>query len=169
MNTLKNNKQFYLITAVLLVFIVFSGCNPTKKNTNTEIVTAQVKKIRVIHTSDFVQDDENTLVRLFLFANDQDIIGIHSSASPWSDTGVIKKVLRHIDLYEKVYDNLKKHDSSYPTPDYLRSVTMAGNEIASGYFSNTPGSLKIKAIHEGPSIYDYTATFASRNLSIQEK
>ena len=60
------------------------------------------KQIRIIHTSDLVKDDENTLVRLFLFSNDQEILGIHSSASPWSDTGVIKKVFHHIDLYDYV-------------------------------------------------------------------
>ena len=133
-------KAFFILTLVLLV----SGCS--QKNGTSDEKEIQNKKIRVIHTSDLVRDDENTLVRLFLFANDQEILGIHSSASPWSDTGVIKKVLRHIDLYEKVYNNLKKHDSAYPTPDYLRSVTMAGNEVANDYLSDTPGSLNIKDV-----------------------
>lgn len=107
-------------------------------------VTAQ--KLRVIHTTDLVRDDENTLVRLLLFANDQEILGIHSSASPWSRKGDIKKVFHHIDLYEKVYDNLIKHDASYPTPDYLRSITQAGNETANDYLTDTPGSLNIKDV-----------------------
>ena len=103
-------------------------------------------KMRVIHTSDLVRDDENTLVRLLLFANDQEILGIHSSASPWSDTGIIKKVFRHIDLYEKVYNNLLLHDPSYPTPDYLRSITMPGNEVPDDYLTDTPASLHIKDV-----------------------
>ncbi len=143
MNTTIMNKQFYLIAAFLLVFSVFSGCNLTKNN---EIEKAQIKKTRVIHTSDLVRDDENTLVRLLLFSNDQEILGIHSSASPWSDTGIIRKVFRHIDLYEKVYPNLLKHDPSYPSPEYLRSITMPGNEIPNDYMTDTPGSLHIKDV-----------------------
>jgi hypothetical protein len=129
---------------IVLLVLLYSGC--TQKSNTSDIKEMKPKKIRVIHTSDLVRDDENTLVRLMLFANDQEILGIHSSASPWSDTGIIRKVYRHIDLYEKVYENLKKHDPSYPSPDYLRSVTMPGNEIADDYLSDTPGSLHIKDI-----------------------
>jgi len=134
--------------AVLFLFSIlvslFFGC--TQQENSSEVFVIKQQKPRVIHTSDLVRDDENTLVRLMLFANDQEILGIHSSASPWSDTGIIRKVYRHIDLYEKVYENLKKHDSSYPSPDYLRSVTMQGNEVANDYNSDTPGSLHIKDI-----------------------
>ena len=133
-----------LTGSVFLITFLFSGC--TQKSNTSAIKEVKAKKIRVIHTSDLVRDDENTLVRLFLFANDQQILGIHSSASPWSDTGIIKKVFRHIDLYEKVYPNLKKHDPSYPSPGYLRSITMPGNEIANDYMSDTPGSLHIKDV-----------------------
>jgi len=125
----KMNKPLFIFTLLFqLSFVLFA------------------QKVRVIHTSDLVEDDENTLVRLLLFANDQEILGIHSSASPWSDIGVIKKVFHHIDLYEKVYSNLIQHDSEYPTPDYLRSITMAGNEIPNDYMSDSPGSLHIKDI-----------------------
>ena len=31
-----------------------------------------------------------------------------------------------IDLYDQVDENLRKHDSRYPTPEYLRSVTFQG-------------------------------------------
>ncbi len=132
---------------VIILFISLMSLNScTKDNSRTKEKNIPNQKIRIIHTSDLVRDDENTLVRLFLFANNQEILGIHSSASPWSDTGVIKKVLHHIDLYGKVYDNLKKHDPAYPTPDYLRSVTMPGNEIANDYMTDTPGSLNIKDV-----------------------
>ena len=138
--------QLKVITSMtVLVFVtIFLSCAP--KNNKVMKKNPSPEKIRVIHTSDLVRDDENTLVRLMLFANDQKILGIHSSASPWSDTGIIRKVFHHIDLYEQVYDNLKKHDPSYPAPDYLRSVTMPGNEIANDYKSDTPGSLNIKDI-----------------------
>jgi len=131
---------------VFLSFILLNSCVSAEKESDNNTKSATQKKTRVIHTSDLVQDDENTLVRLLLFSNDQEILGIHSSASPWSDTGVIKKVFRHIDLYEQVYNNLIKHDPEYPTPEYLRSITMAGNEIPDDYLSDTPGSLHIKDI-----------------------
>ena len=142
---MRKNQQLSsaFIGAMFLMTLIFHACNQQSKMHETELTKT---KVRVIHTSDLVKDDENTLVRLFLFANDQNIIGIHSSASPWSDTGIIKKVFHHIDLYEKVYENLKKHDPSYPSPEYLRSITMPGNEVANDYQTDTPGSLHIKDI-----------------------
>src|SRR3954464_12027644 len=46
-----------------------------------------------------------------------------------------------VDVYEKVYPNLRVHDASYPTPAELRSKVRWGNVEFDGDFSkDTPGS-----------------------------
>ena len=52
-----------------------------------------------------------------------------------------------MEAYEKVYPNLKVHDSSYPTPEYLKSKVRIGNIEFDGDISkDTPGSELIKAV-----------------------
>ena len=99
----------------------------------SQVLIAQ--KTRVIHTTDIgmdSQDDQNTLVRTLLFSNNQNIIGLIPSGGPWQKEFLDKeyeRILAKIDIYAKVYDNLKLHDPDYPTPEYLRSVTARGNIV----------------------------------------
>jgi hypothetical protein len=52
-----------------------------------------------------------------------------------------------VDLYERVYPNLRVHDPAYPTPDSLRSAIREGNVEFEGDISkDTPGSDLIKAV-----------------------
>lgn len=52
-----------------------------------------------------------------------------------------------VEAYEKVYSNLKVHDSDYPSPDLLKSKIRFGNIEFDGDFSkDTPGSDLIKAL-----------------------
>ena len=100
---------------------------------------------RVIVTSDGEIDDECSLVRFLLYANEWDIEGIITSSSQyhwrghrwagddWTDP--------YLDAYAKVHPNLVKHDSRYPTPEYLRERTVLGNVDAEGEMEEiTPGS-----------------------------
>ena len=53
----------------------------------------------------------------------------------------------YIDLYAEVYPNLVKHDSNYPSPDYLKSVVRVGNIMVEGDLSApSEGSEFIKSI-----------------------
>ncbi len=50
-------------------------------------------------------------------------------------------MMNYLDAYAKVYPNLKKHDKTYPTPKYLKSVTKIGNIGYEGEMDNsTDGS-----------------------------
>lgn len=52
-----------------------------------------------------------------------------------------------VEAYEKVYSNLKVHNSNYPTPTYLKSKIKYGNIEFEGDFSkNTEGSDLIKKV-----------------------
>jgi hypothetical protein len=91
----------------------------------------QVRKTRVIITSDGEIDDECSMVRCLLYANEWDIEGIVTSSSQyhwqghrWAGDDWMNP---YLDAYEKVYANLIQHDRGYPTPQYLRQRTVLGN------------------------------------------
>lgn len=71
-------------------------------------------------------DDMQSMVRFLLYANEFDIEGLIASAGTFAMEAHKKNILGVLDVYEKVYPNLKKHDPNYPTADYLRSVTYEG-------------------------------------------
>jgi hypothetical protein len=88
-------------------------------------------KPRVIVTSDGEIDDECSMVRFLLYANEWDIEGIVTSSSQyhwhghrWAGDDWIEP---YLEAYEQVYSNLVKHDKDYPTPEYLRERTVLGN------------------------------------------
>ena len=91
---------------------------------------AVLAKPRIIVTTDITNepDDQESLVRLLLYANDIDIEGLIGSTGVWKlsepATGVIHDC---IDAYAKVYGNLQLHDPEYPSPDDLHGVTATGN------------------------------------------
>ena len=103
---------------------------------------------RVIVTSDGEIDDECSLVRFLLYANEWDIEGIITSSSQyhwrghkWAGDDWAKP---YLDAYANVYPNLVKHDSRYPTPEYLRAHTLLGNVKAEGEMDEvTAGSQRI--------------------------
>lgn len=84
------------------------------------------------HISD--PDDIQSMVRFLLYANEFEVEGLIASSATFANIANKQNILNIIGLYAKVYDNLKAHDSKYPTPEYLRSVTYQGR---SGTYSGT--------------------------------
>jgi cellulose-binding protein len=106
---------------------------------------------RVIVTSDGEIDDECSLVRFLLYANEWDIEGIVTSSSQyhwhghrWAGDDWAEP---YLDAYAEVYPNLVKHDKRYPTPEYLRVRTLLGNVETEGEMEAiTPGSQHIAKV-----------------------
>jgi hypothetical protein len=124
-----------------LLFLM-SSCSDGKIKGNKN------SKPRVIVTSDGEVDDECSLVRFLLYANEWDVEGIITSSSQyhwqghkwagddWADP--------YLEAYSKVYPNLILHDKEYPSPEYLKSITLLGNVAAEGEMDLiTPGSKHI--------------------------
>lgn len=93
-------------------------------------------KPRVVVTSDGEIDDECSMVRFLLYANEWDIEAIVTSSSQyhwqghkWAGDDWIEPYLA---AYAQVYPNLSKHDAAFPTPDFLRSRTALGNVKSEG-------------------------------------
>ena len=111
-------------------------------------------KPRLINTKDLGADpdDEQSMVRQLVSANEFDIEGLIVATGCWkksqSNTDMLDKL---VDAYAQAYPNLKVHADGYPTPDYLRSISVMGQD---GYGmgdldmgKDSPGSeLIIKAV-----------------------
>ena len=90
---------------------------------------------RVIVTTDGEADDRCSMVRFLLTCNEFEVEGIINSSSQfhwvggtgWNAFHPVTWVKDYIDLYAKVYDNLRLHDPDYPTPAYLLSQWKVGN------------------------------------------
>ena len=103
---------------------------------------------RVIVTSDGEIDDECSLVRFLLYANEFVVEGIITSSSQYHAHGHNWAgddwAQPYLEAYAKVYPNLVKHDPRYPKPELLQSRTLLGNVKSEGEMDEvTPGSQRI--------------------------
>lgn len=113
-----------------------------------QIIAEETNRPRVIVTTDGEIDDECSLVRFLLYANEWDIEGIITSSSQyhwhghkWAGDDWMEPTLK---AYEEVYPNLAKHDPNYPTPEYLRKYCFLGNVEQEGEMDSvTAGSQQI--------------------------
>ncbi|WP_347838408.1 nucleoside hydrolase-like domain-containing protein [uncultured Draconibacterium sp.] len=130
------------IILVVMLFAFFASCKAEVE------VKSQNEKPRVIVTSDGEIDDECSLVRFLLYANEWDVEGIISSSSQyhwkghrWAGDDWAEP---YLEAYAEVYPNLILHDKGYPSPEYLKSITLLGNIAAEGEMDSiTPGSQRI--------------------------
>lgn len=161
------NTKIRLVSACLLLGIGTGASAATSP--------PQEAKPRIIITCDPELDDNNSLIRFLLYTTDFDVRGLIYAGSQfhWKGDGKgttwwvpgreyarIGKTAPmtsyrydpnerfiddNVDAYAKVYANLKRHNPSYPTPDYLRSKIREGNVAFDGDFTkDTPGSELIK-------------------------
>jgi hypothetical protein len=137
---MKRKSKFVISLYLLTILIVSSYSYSNKENEKK-----QSSKPRVIITSDGEIDDECSMVRCLLYANEWDIEAIVTTSSQyhwhghrWAGDDWIEP---YLDAYEQVYPNLVKHDNTYPTPKYLRECTVLGNVKTEGEMDEiTPGS-----------------------------
>jgi hypothetical protein len=88
-------------------------------------------KPRIITTTDLGADpdDEQSMVRLLVCANEFDIEGLIVSTGCWkksqSNTQMLDKL---VDAYGLCVDNLRVHADGFPSVDYLRSISVMGQK-----------------------------------------
>lgn len=124
-----------------------------------EVVTGTVQdKCRTVITTDGEVDDQNSLIRALLYANEMDIAGIVLTSSmyhyagndadvePFRWTGT-QWLYDFLDAYEQVYPNLCVHAEGYPEPSFLRAHTKIGNISNKGEMEEvTEGSEFLKEL-----------------------
>ncbi len=71
-------------------------------------------------------DDIQSMVRFLLYTNEFDVQGLVASSATFANIANKQNVLDILNLYDKVDENLRKHDPRYPTADRLRTVTWQG-------------------------------------------
>jgi hypothetical protein len=126
------------MNALLPVFCLLAGLLAT---------AAQAEKQRVLVLTDISNepDDEQSMVRLLVYANEYDIEGLVATTSTWlRQTTRVDLIHRQLDAYRQVRPNLEKHAPGYPAAEALRSVTSSGQAAygmaAVGNGKSTAGS-----------------------------
>ncbi len=125
-----------IVARMTLALLILGGASAS---------AAEPVKPRVIVTSDGEIDDQCSMIRFLLYANEWDIAGIITTSSQyhwqghkWAGDDWIEPDLK---AYAQVYPNLLKHDARYPAPEYLRARTVLGNVKSEGEMTEvTPGS-----------------------------
>lgn len=133
----------------------------SNRSISVNVTVTKTQRPRCIITQDAEVDDMNSLIHVLLYSNEVDIQGIVQSSSKFHWKGVAGQkeekytkpyrwpgtewMQKYLNVYQKVYPNLKKHDKSYPAPAYLKSVTKVGNIGYKGEMDSvTEGSELIK-------------------------
>jgi hypothetical protein len=141
---MKTNLLLILLIVLAITVISESLVADNFKVPKTE---ANYTKPRVINTTDLGADpdDEQSMVRQLACANEFDIEGLIVSTGCWkktqNNTHMLDKIL---DAYTEVYDNLKVHANGFPTPEYLKSISVMGqrgygmSDVGTG--KDSPGS-----------------------------
>jgi len=135
--------------------LLVSSANATHPDTIAPKSDTSATKLRVIISSDFPPtdvvmkdapadhcsdpDDMQSMVRFLLYTNEFDVEGLIASSGTFANIAKKQNMLDVIDLYDQVDENLRKHDSRYPSADYLRSVTFQRRKgvIHIGFLSST--------------------------------
>lgn len=96
-------------------------------------------KPRIVVTTDITNepDDQESLVRLLVYANNYDIEGLIGSTGIWKLSDPATNVIHEcIDAYGQVRNNLHQHDKDFPSTKYLHRITKTGNR---GYGMSSVG------------------------------
>ncbi len=103
---------------ILLLFALVSVSNTKEK-----------EKPVVIITQDGEVDDRSSFVRFLLYTPDIDLRGVIATNSKWQKNGHgLNWIYEAYDLYGQVRKNLLLHNPDYPTVEFLKSITVLGNE-----------------------------------------
>jgi hypothetical protein len=110
-------------TLTRYTFVLLACCLPLLANA----ANAGNPRVLVLTDMGADPDDEQSLVRLLLYANQLDIEGIVATTSCWHQHGIRPDFIHTIlDAYEKVQPNLLVHEPGYPTAAALRSLVKHG-------------------------------------------
>lgn len=95
-------------------------------------------------------DDEESLVRFLVYANEYEIEGLIATTSTWLRERTREDLIRRqLEAYEQVQPNLLKHAPGFPSADALRAVTFTGQPgygmSAVGEGKSSPGSRHLLA------------------------
>jgi hypothetical protein len=128
------------LALLLFIAVVFGVCSSFSAS----------EKLRVVVLTDIENepDDAMSMVRFLTCTNQWEVEGLIATTSVHQKDRVAASRIREIvGAYDKVRDNLEKHEPGYPTADYLFSVIREGRPAygmaAVGEGMDSPGSDRI--------------------------
>lgn len=150
-------KGVWLALAGLLAVsapLTSSAETSTEKMANTVLPYQEKPRVFVLTDIGNEPDDQMSLTRFLLYANEMNVEGLVATTSTWQrekvHTDMIELVLGH---YGEVQPNLLKHAEGFPTLNQLKTVVAPGlagyGMAATGEGKHTAGSdLLVKAIEK---------------------
>ncbi len=93
------------------------------------LIAQNTEKPRVLVLTDIENepDDAQSLVRFLLYSNMFDVEGLVATTSCWQRNKTAEwRIHEILDAYNKVRNNLEKHEKGYPQYDYLKSIVKKG-------------------------------------------
>lgn len=127
-NLMREHNDKILFSLIMLLFVSFILL-PNHTLAKSLSIQDYIKP-RIINTTDLGADpdDEQSMVRQLVCANEFDIEGLIVATGCWkksqSNTDMLDKIL---DAYGKVVSNLQVHAKGYPSYEYLKSISVLGN------------------------------------------
>lgn len=134
-------KHFNLLISIIFLALTIEGysqsnSSDTKQDKPRVIVMSDFPPLDVIPGGDCDgpaemcsdPDDIQSMVRFLLYTNEFEVEALIASAATFANVANKQNILDILDLYDQVYENLRKHDSEFPTAKNLRSVTYEGRD-----------------------------------------
>ena len=112
----------YLKFAGVRLLLLFVFCINT-----FELLGNNNQRVIVLTDIEADPDDTQSLIRLLLYSNQIDVKGLIAVTSTHLKNNIYpESINRVIEAYKKVRPNLLKHESNYPSSDYLYSCVKKG-------------------------------------------
>jgi hypothetical protein len=151
--SVRTNRLSAALTGLLVLALMIGGVSSSA----VESRWLPDPKPRVLVLTDISNepDDEESMVRFLVYANEYDIEGLVATTSTWlRNTTRVDLILRQLDAYAQVRSNLLRHAPGFPEVKALRAVVATGQPTyglaAVGEGKSTPGSRLLLAAADKP-------------------
>jgi hypothetical protein len=139
-------KIFHVFMMLMMTFASLIGC--TKDVIAQKSISEKAfQKPRIINMTDLGADpdDEQSMVRFLVQSNEYDVEGLIVTTGCWKKSqSNINMLTNLLNAYGKVVDNLRVHDSDFPSLEHLKSVSVLGQKgygmADVGQGKDSPGS-----------------------------
>jgi hypothetical protein len=107
-----------------LLAVVMTSAGPAGANTPFEKMALDRQRVLVLTDITNEPDDQESLVRFLVYANEYDVEGLVATTSTWLRNRVSPEtIIAQLNAYDEVRDNLLVHADGYPTMQALLDVT----------------------------------------------
>ena len=91
------------------------------------VLHAEKPRVCVLTDISNEPDDEESLVRFLVYANEYDVEGLVATTSTWLKSQTREDLIRrHLEAFGQVRENLAQHAPGFPTKEQLLAVTCTG-------------------------------------------